>query len=267
MNKIDGAISQFQSMDSMAKEERWMNQIHPSIKLFLTVLFIGLTVSFPKYNLTGLFGMILYPFVLFQIGELSFRESLYRLRVVLPIVCIVGIANPFFDRAVVTRIGEIGVTGGVLSMLTLMLKAVLSVLASYLLIVTTSIEKICYALQQAHFPQILVTEVLLIYRYISVLLAETRRVTQAYHLRAPGQKGIAIGAWGPLVGQMLLRSMDRAERLYQSMCLRGFDGTFHLKEKSHVRRTDILYLLIWTALLLILRLFPVLEWVGRWFVR
>ena len=58
MNKIDGAISQFQSMDSMAKEDRWMNQIHPSIKLFLTVLFIGLTVSFPKYNLTGLFGMI-----------------------------------------------------------------------------------------------------------------------------------------------------------------------------------------------------------------
>lgn len=265
MSKIDRAISQLQSIDNMAKEDRWVNRIHPSIKLFLTILYIALTVSFSKYNLTGLLGMMIYPLILFQVSELSFREALYRLRIVLQIVCIVGIANPFFDRAIVTQIGSLGISGGVLSMMTLMLKAVISVLASYLLIVTTPIEKICYALQQAHTPQILVTEVLLIYRYITVLLSEVRRVTQAYHLRAPGQKGIAFQAWGSLVGQILLRSMDRADRLYQSMCLRGFNGVFHM-EKSRVRGGDLCYLLIWTAVLLLLRLFPVLEWIGALFV-
>lgn len=63
-----------------------------------------------------------------------------------------------------------------------------------------------------------------VYRYISVLLAETQRVVQAYELRAPGQKGIHFKVWGSLMGQMLLRSMDRAEVIYESMCLRGFVG-------------------------------------------
>ena len=33
------------------------------------------------------------------------------------------------------------------------------------------------------------------------------------------------------MGQMLLRSMDRAEVIYESMCLRGFDGVFRLKKE------------------------------------
>lgn len=56
-------------------------------------------------------------------------------------------------------------------------------------------------------------------------------VVQAYELRAPGQKGIHFKVWGSLMGQMLLRSMDRAEVIYESMCLRGFDGVFRLKKR------------------------------------
>ena len=49
---------------------------------------------------------------------------------------------------------------------------------------------------------------------------------QAYSLRAPNQKGIHISAWGSFLGQLLLRSMDRAQELYYSMLLRGFRGEF-----------------------------------------
>ena len=51
-------------------------------------------------------------------------------------------------------------------------------------------------------------------------------MAQAYSLRAPGQKGIHISAWGSFLGQLLLRSMDRAQELYSSMELRGFRGEF-----------------------------------------
>ena len=80
-------------------------------------------------------------------------------------------------------------------MATLMLKGVFAVLASYLLILTTSMESICYALRLLHVPKIMVTMVLLIYRYVIVLLKEAERISQAYSLRAPAQKGIHYRAW------------------------------------------------------------------------
>ena len=266
MSKIDSALTQMESIEAMAKEDRWMNNLHPSVKLLLTVFYIILTVSFSKYQLAGLLGMAVYPLAVFIIAEFSFKDALYRLRIVLPLVCLIGIANPFFDRQTVLYIGTVPVTGGGLSMLTLILKGIFAVLASYLLIITTSIEKICYALRRLHVPKFLVTEILLIYRYISVLLKETHRMVTAYHLRAPGQKGIAVHAWGSFAGQLLLRSMDRAERVYQSMCLRGFRGDFYIPGLEKPVKKDWFWLLIWAVLLTALRFLPVLELLGGIFI-
>lgn len=267
MSKIGSAINEIQTLDNLAREDRFLNRIDPFVKLVITVLFVALTVSFGKYNFAGLISMAIYPLLVFNIGNLSFKDALRRLRVVLPLVCIVGVFNPIFDRQIILHIGSVGISGGVVSMVTLMIKAVLTVLASYLLIATTPIEGICRALRRIHVPQIIVTEILLIYRYVSLLLSEARRVTQAYSLRAPGQKGVAFRVWGSLLGQMLLRSMDRAGEVYESMCLRGFRGEFYVKQKNSSRSSDILYLLIWAAVLILLRRFPVLEWIGSLFVR
>ena len=267
MSRIGAAIHEIRTLDDLSREDRFLNGIDPLVKLVLTVLYVVLTVSFGKYDLTGLLPMVLYPVLVFNIGNLSFRDALRRLRIVLPIVCIVGVFNPIFDRAIITHIGPVAVSGGVVSMLTLMIKAVLTVLASYLLIATTPIEGICGALRRIRIPQIIVTELLLIYRYISVLLAEAHRVTQAYLLRAPGQKGVAFRAWGPLLGQMLLRSMDRANDVYESMSLRGFRGEFYYQKKKNSGLPSLIYLLVWAAALILLRIFPVFGMIGGLFVK
>lgn len=266
MSKINRAIYEIQSLDALANEKRWVNALHPLVKLCITILYIGITVSFPKYNLSGLLVMAVYPVILFITGEISFWEGLRRLRIVLPLACIVGVFNPLFDREIVMQLGNLAVSGGVLSMFTLMIKGILTVFASYLLIATTTIEKICYALRMLHLPKVFVTQILLIYRYISVLLGEAKRITQAYSLRAPGQKGIHFKVWGSLVGQLLLRSMDRAESLYESMCLRGYRGEFYYSSKIKMQWTDFCYLGVWAIVLLTLRFFPVLEIIGNIFV-
>ena len=172
-------------MDMLAAKDQWVNKIHPLVKLVLTIVFLTVTMSFPKYDLTGLLRMGIYPIVLFIVGEISLSDSIRRLRIVLPLVCFVGLFNPIFDRQVIGHIGTAPLTAGMLSMVTLMIKGIYSVLAAYLLIATTSIEKICYALRLVHIPAILVTQVLLTYRYVTVLLEEANRMTQAYSLRAP----------------------------------------------------------------------------------
>ena len=263
MSKIGNAIYEIHHMDTIAARDQWVNQIHPLVKFVITVFYIAVVVSFPKYDVIGLAGMVIYPLAMFILAELSFRDSLKRLRVVLPLVCLIGIFNPFFDKLSVTVCG-IRMSAGVLSMLTLMMKGIFSVLASYLLIATTSIEKLCYALRLLHVPQILVTQIMLTYRYITVLLSEVNRMTQAYALRAPGQKGIHFKVWGSLTGQLLFRSMDRATAVYESMTLRGYQGEFHyIGEKAKWRKQDFCYLAVWLILILLFRRVPVILVAGR----
>ena len=199
-----------------------MNRVHPLVKFILTIGYIVVAVSFPKYDLIGLLGMAVYLIAGFLLAELSFGKCLRRLHVVLPLVCMVGLANPFFDRIAVW-IGGFCIRTGVISMFTLMLKGIFAVRASYLLIATTTLEQICYALQLLHVPQIMVPQVMLTGRYLTLLLAEVNRTTQAYALRAPNQKGV----------------------------------------HTRMRRQDLVYLFIWCMLFAVLRKVPVILWVRR----
>lgn len=266
MNQINHAIHEIRSIDFVAGRNQWVNRIHPLVKLVLTIFYIASVTSFPRYDFMGLLGMGIYPLFLFQLGEVAFREALHRLRIVLPVVCLVGIWNPLLDTEILTAIGGVPVSAGMISMLTLMLKGIFTVFAAYLLIATTKIEDICYALRLLHVPKLFVTQILLSYRYISVLLAEANRMSQAYALRAPGQKGIHYKVWGTFIGQLLLKSMDRAEELYESMCLRGYQGEFYYGIRQKLRWKDFCYLFFWMVLILIFRLFPVFYLVGNLFL-
>lgn len=263
MSKIKDAVANLQKIDELARGDGFLCSIHPLAKFILTIIFLVLVVSYGTRELSGLLGMGIYLFIIYEMGNISLIEAVYRMRIILPFVCVVGIFNPFFDREILFYLGDFGVTGGMLSMVTLIFKGVFTVLASYALIVTTTMESICYAMRLLHVPKILVTEFMLIYRYIQLLLRETEKVTQSYFLRAPGQKGINIKAWGPLVGLMLLRSLDRAETIYKSMCLRGFHEEYYYAGKREIKIKDWLFFFSMATVIILLRAFPILEIVGK----
>ena len=266
MDKLSHAQSELREMDALAAEHSPIHALHPLCKLLVTVFYIAVTVSFPKYDFSGLVIMVLYPVIAFQVSGIPVGLCFYKLRLVLPLVCAVGLANPFLDHTPLLQLGSITVTGGVVSMVTLMLKGVFSLMASFLLIATTSIDAICAALRKLHVPGILTTLLLLTYRYIGVMLEEVTVMTEAYSLRAPGQKGIHISAWGSFLGQLLMRSMDRAEELYSSMVLRGFNGNFFYADISPFCLNDLLYTAVCAAAFLCARIFDIPGLLGSFFV-
>lgn len=254
MNRISAAIAALHKMDMEAGKKGWLQGIHPLPKLLVTILFLLLTVSFGKYDLPGLLKMGIYLVAAFVLGGISVKLLVKRMKLVLALVCLVGIANPFFDREMLFMVGSLKVTGGMISAVTLMVKGVYCVSASYLLMVTTRMEDLCYALRKLYVPKTFVTILMLVYRYIIVLLKELERMTDAYALRAPGQKGVHYKAWGTMVGQLLLRSMDRAQTVYDSMRLRGYCGEFYLRCKRTAGMGDYLYGIGWSAALLAVRI-------------
>ena len=253
MNKIDQAAAELREMDDLAAMSSPVHSLHPLTKLFLTVFFIFVTVSFHKYDLSGLMIMVLYPVLMFQISGVPVRTCFYKLRIVLPLVMAVGILNPFFDRETMLMIGNVPVSGGVISMVTLMLKGVFCLMASFILAATTPIEAICAALRKLYIPSMIVTLLLLTYRYVSVMIDEVSVMTTAYELRAPGQRGVHYKAWGSFLGQLLLRSMDRAEDLYASMQLRGFAGEFYYADVATMRAADLIVMVIAASVFILFR--------------
>ena len=253
MNQMAQAMSELADMDELAAGRSPVHDRHPLCKLLLTVLYIAVVLSFPKENLDGLVPLMLIPVLWFVLSGIPVSTCFYKLRYILPLVCAVGIWNPVLNRTPVFTLGRLTVTAGMISFLTLLLKGVFALMASFLLIATTNIEKICCAFRMLHVPEILVTQLMITYRYISLLLREAGLMTAAYALRAPGQRGIHISAWGSFAGQLLLRSMDRAQSLYQSMCLRGFHGDFTYANPAKWNRKDTLYLIGFAAAILLLR--------------
>ena len=267
MDKLTKARSELREMDALAAGDSPVHRLHPLSKLAVTVAYIAFVVSYSKYDFSGLMMMVLYPVLMFQAAGISVGLCFYRLRIVLPLVCAVGLANPFLDRTPLVQLGTLVITGGWVSMVTLMMKGVFSLMASFLLIATTPIDSLCAALRKLHVPGILVTLLLLTYRYIGVMLEQVSVMTEAYRLRAPGQKGLHISAWGSFLGQLLLRSMDRAEELYGSMVLRGFRGEFHYAQVPPCRASAMVFTAVSIGLFFLARMVNLPALLGSVIVR
>ena len=252
MDSIEKKILELNRLQDIQQRSHWMNNLHPLGKLLISIMYIFLVTAVGKYDVVTLILMSVYVIFTFIIGELSVKEGIYRMRLILPLVMFVGVFNPFFDKSSVPVAG-FAVRGGIVSMLTLVIKGLYTVFAVYALVATTSIDDICYALRSIKVPKIIVIVIMLIYRYIDVMAGEADRIYTAYRLRAPGQKGIEYRSWGTLVGQWLLRSMDKAQIVYESMLLRGFRGDFIPKKKG-LKKLDVIYPLVWATVLLLIRL-------------
>ena len=232
LNKAESAGREIRSIGDLASGRSPVHDLAPLAKLLMTVAYILITVSFGKYDLTGLFVMLLFPVIGYAFSFIPVRLCFYKMRYVLPLVLMVGLFNPLLDRRPLAQIGAVAVSAGAVSMITLMLKGVFALMAAFLLAATTTPEALAGALRQLHVPKTLTALFLLTFRYVDVLLKEVAVMTDAYHLRAPRQKGIAFKAWGSFLGQLILRSADRAAAIFESMELRGFKGEFYYADRN-----------------------------------
>ena len=127
---------------------------------------------------------------------------------------------------------------------------------------------VCAALRQLHVPRVLVTTILLTYRYIVLLLQEGNRISTAYALRAPGEKGIHFRAWGSLLGQLLLRSVDRAQLVYESMMLRGYgwhDDPAPTRQPQKDSAAGTVFFVATLMYCILFRVIPIFELLGQLF--
>ena len=73
MNRAEQAGLELREMDELAAQDSVLHRLSPLSKLFVTVFYIAVTVSFPKYGLTRLVWMALFPVAGYQLAGLPMR--------------------------------------------------------------------------------------------------------------------------------------------------------------------------------------------------
>ena len=264
MLKLIDSIYNIRLLDDLAQKKTSIHKIHPLAKLLTTFVYLATVVSFGKYQIENLLIYVFYPVLILVLAELPVVSIIKRVLLVEPLIIGIGILNPLFDEYTVT-LGEITISRGWITFLSIFIKCSLTVLVSILLIATTGMDKLGLALRILRVPKIFVLQLLLTYRYIYVLIDEVFRMQRAYSLRTPGHKGIHSSVWGSFAGQLLLRTFDRAQRVYQSMCLRGFTGEYNMGDDLRMGFKDFAYFLVWSLFFIIARIYNIPMMIGLLF--
>lgn len=253
MPNIDGAILDFKRLDLLAEGDTRLHRLDARAKVLVTAFFIILIISHDRYEITALFPFFIFPAAMIASGNLPCGYIVRKILLLCPFVIVVGIFNPFFDRTVLVQVGPLAISGGWLSFASIMLRSILTVGSAFILLSLTGFTGICRALEQLGMPRPFAVQLLFLYRYIFVLTEEGGRAARARQLRSCGKKGLGINSFATLIGHLLLRTWQRAERVHVAMLSRGFDGSFHTSRVSSFGAGEIFFILGWGLLLLLLR--------------
>ena len=260
MAKIDKHFFDIGYMDTLSSQQTPIHRLDPRAKLITTLVFITVVVSFGKYEISALIPFFVYPVFLGSMGNVPPVYLLKELLLVSPFAILIGIFNPLLDREILISLGGVGISGGWVSFTSILMRFTLTVGVALTLIAVTGFNAVCMALEKLGVPKVFVVQLLFLHRYMFVLVDEASRMVRARSLRSFGNSGSGIRIYGPLVGHLLLRTIDRAQRIYLAMCCRGFDGEIQIMRPLKFGPIEIGFICGWSALFVLMRFYnlPVL---------
>lgn len=255
MADIDIKASEIGWLDRLASRNTLLRRIDPRAKLLATLAFIVTVLSYDRYQIVPQLPLAAFPLLLTAMGDVPSKFILRKLLIVSPFAVLVGLFNPLFDREVVMTVGSFHITGGWVSFASILVRFALTVGATIAMIAGTGIHSTCRGLERLGVPSVFTVQVLMLYRYLFVLVEDGSRMALARAMRSVGRRGLGMRVYGTMLGSLLLRTLDRAQRVHAAMCCRGFDGRVRTLESLRFRAGDALFLLGCLTFFVLLRFF------------
>jgi len=209
--------------------QSWLSNLDGRTKLavfFVYVLAVLSTKPGAYLAWLSLTGLLL---VLLALARLQIRWIVFRLAPVLPFAAL----------------GAFGVLlGGSKEMfLQVTVKMLLCVGAAVWLSGTTPFTQLLEAFRKLKVPPLLTVMLSFMFRYLFVLAEEAIRMSRAYQSRCPRRQTLKDAEnIGRLAGALMLRTYNRAERIYLAMLSRGFTGEFRTLSVQKLTFADIAFL-------------------------
>lgn len=234
-------------------------KVDPRALLLVTIVYLCLMLGVPATHIDVLLWYAVYPILSAPLFGLRYSSVFLQSLIVLPLVVLLGMFNPIFDKTPVAAFNGVTITEGWLLFIGVIVRGLLSMQALLILIRAIGFIGIVRGMGRLGVPRFLTTQLFMVFRYIRVLVEEAVSMKAARDARSFGIRHLSIKMWGVLIGQLFLRSVDRAERVHRAMLARGFNGDipFYSSDESVWGRNSTLYLVGWSVVLVFLRLFNI----------
>jgi cobalt/nickel transport system permease protein len=212
-------------VDRYSRGSSFVHRLDARLKLVLALLFIALVIATP--DLVGLVfaeswaSWFFYAveawmvIAVYSFAGLPWRYLSLRLLALLPFLICVAAGIPLTH----------GFETGWHLATQLLARSLISLTIMITLVATTPFSRLLGALQRLRVPQMLISILAFMYRYIFVLndeLAKMRRAKLARTFYPSVWWEIRLTA--NFVGILFVRAFERAERVYAAMCARGWRG-------------------------------------------
>jgi cobalt/nickel transport system permease protein len=197
-------------IDRYARLDSPVHRLPPALKLAVALALVISTVIVP---ISAVMYFAACAFLLFSViflARLPVRFVALRLLTLEPLAAGVAILALMQHD-------------GLFMLIRILVKSNLCLLTMVVLSNTTPFAGILGVLRSLRVPPLLITVLALMYRYVFLLIDQSERMTRARKSRtfAP-RRGSRWKTAAGIVGQLFIRSTERAERIYAAMSARGW---------------------------------------------
>ncbi|NOD94683.1 cobalt ECF transporter T component CbiQ [Ruegeria sp. HKCCD4884] len=220
-----------------------IGELDPRMRIVMTCFFAVVTVSLS--SIPALIVALAISIGLLLMSRLPVRRTLKRMAMMDSFIIFMLILLPFSmpGDAMFTLFGYPASWQGLWKAIEIALTANAVVLTLMVLVGTLEPVTLGHALHKLRCPDALVHLLMFTIRYIEVLREEYLRLRGAMKVRGfrPGTNWHTYRSFGYLVGMMLVRAIERSERILGAMKCRGFSGRLLLLQDFYLTRRDCMF--------------------------
>jgi cobalt/nickel transport system permease protein len=217
-----------------------IQELDPRVRIVAAVAFAVVVGSGRDLLMLGVATVLAVGLAV--LARLPLRETLKRLLAVDLFIVVMLMMLPFtVPGESLLELGPLRASReGLLRAVEIVLKANGIVLALLALVGTLDAATLGHGLHHLRVPDKLIHLLLFTTRYVEVLQQEYGRLRTAMRARAfrPRSDWHTWRSIGYLFGMLLVRTLERSERIAAAMKCRGFQGRFYLLDHFTMRRRD-----------------------------
>jgi cobalt/nickel transport system permease protein len=230
----------------------------PRLKIIMMVFYIMVVVAIPSNAHKYYIHLLLIGILIALISGVPLLHYFTKLIKIYSMVLLVFIFIPFFPSGPENYylLGKLKIyPSGLNKFIQINIKTILIIFISIILTTTTDFMRLLKGLEKLKVPQVTLTILSFMYRFIFLIIDEIERMMMAFRSRYIKLSYLnKIRIFTKQIGVLFLRTYQRGERIYQAMESRGFYGKIYIMDDLFWQKKDN-YLLIVFILLLFLPIF------------
>lgn len=238
-----------------------LKYVSPLQKICISFLWLVLCISIKSFVL-GVFTTIFTAILLNRVSGISFKKYLKLLCIPLAFI-LLGSMSILIDIST-TQIDAFSIKIGIFYFGTkvynikmacfLLFRSIGAVSSMYFMSLSTTMNDIFVGLRKMKVPELMLSLMGLIYRYIFVLFDEVTRIRTAQYSRMGYTSFLdSIICTGKLFASLFIKTYARCDRIYNALLSRGYSDKFvEVNKKYYISKKLNIVFFVYVILILII---------------